>query len=124
MVDSIKTTTGQAEPGKPVNRAKRDIVRLGDYIKSFDKDFTFSIKIEGYYHNVSSKYGHSYLLFEKGNDRYIMSVSGVAGDMLYSFFTKHKIMSPIENTLELVFIVKESEIHNVKYCELINKYLF
>ena len=121
MVDLKKTTTGQAEPEKPVNRAKRDIVRLGDYIKSFDEGFKFSLKIEGYYHNVSSKYGHSYLLFEKGNDKYIMSVSGVTAEMLYNFFTKHNIMSPIENTLELDFIVKESQIHNVKYCELLNR---
>ena len=121
MVDLKKTTAGQAEPGKPVNREKRDIVKLNDYIKSFDVGYTFSVVIEGYYHNVSEKYGHSYLVFLKKNVPYVFSISGVASEMLYKYFTKYRIMSPIENGLELVFIVKVSDVHGVKYCELINK---
>ena len=89
---------------------KRDIKKLITYFEDISKthEDEGSLKIEGYYENLTSKYGVSYLLFEEGTNT-AWSVSGYSAKQLYAEIHAKSIISP------QIFTIKFEKAYSEKY---------
>lgn len=89
---------------------KRDIKKLITYFEDISKSHEDEgcLKIEGYYENLTGKYGVSYLLFEEGTN-IAWSVSGYSAKQLYAEIHAKNIVSP------QIFSIKFEKAFSEKY---------